>query len=175
MTSEAPENPPTGEAPPAPAAEGGAAPPATQAERQHAAFKLFDDDGINAVKVEVVGTVIRSLGINPSDQDIENLINEVNTSDDGTISFEDFKTIATDLEDKCGLSNEEVLLEAFKRFDRDQTGLISVAELRHCLTQRGGGEEKMTEEEVEEVLRDIDLDAEGNISYPVFAKFIMAP
>ena len=45
---------------------------------------------------------------------------------------------------------EEELVEAFKVFDRDGNGYISAAELRHVMTNLG---EKLTEEEVDEMIR----------------------
>lgn len=57
---------------------------------------------------------------------------------------------------------EEELIEAFKVFDRDGNGLISAAELRHVMTNLG---EKLTEEEVDEMIREADIDGDGHINY----------
>ena len=52
------------------------------------------------------------------------------------------------------------LQEAFKVFDRDNNGFISAAELRHVMTSIG---EKLTDDEVDEMIREADQDGDGRI------------
>merc|ERR1711982_88797 len=66
---------------------------------------------------------------------------------------------------------EEELIEAFKVFDRDGNGFISAAELRHVMTNLGG---KLTDEEVDEMIREADVDGDGQINYEEFVKMMMA-
>jgi EF-hand domain pair len=66
---------------------------------------------------------------------------------------------------------EEELIEAFKVFDRDGNGLISAAELRHVMTNLG---EKLTDEEVDEMIREADIDGDGHINYEEFVRMMMA-
>lgn len=66
---------------------------------------------------------------------------------------------------------EEELIEAFKVFDRDGNGFISAAELRHVMTNLG---EKLTDEEVDEMIREADVDGDGQINYEEFVKMMMA-
>ena len=55
-----------------------------------------------------------------------------------------------------------VKLEAdlWKVFDRDNNGFISAAELRHVMTSIG---EKLTDDEVDEMIREADQDGDGRI------------
>merc|ERR1712187_1057217 len=46
-------------------------------------------------------------------------------------------------------------------FDRDGNGFISAAELRHVMTNLG---EKLTDEEVDEMIREADVDGDGQVS-----------
>ena len=57
-----------------------------------------------------------------------------------------------------GTDSEEEILEAFKVFDKDGNGFISAAELRHVMTNLG---EKLTDEEVDEMIREADVDGDG--------------
>ena len=53
-------------------------------------------------------------------------------------------------------------LNKTKVFDRDGNGFISAAELRHVMTNLG---EKLTDEEVDEMIREADVDGDGQINY----------
>ena len=57
---------------------------------------------------------------------------------------------------------EEEIREAFRVFDRDGTGTISAAELRHVMTNIG---EKLSDQEVDEMIREIDVDRDGQVNY----------
>ena len=67
--------------------------------------------------------------------------------------------------------SEEEILEAFKVFDKDGNGFISAAELRHIMTNLG---EKLTDEEVDEMIREADIDGDGQINYEEFVKMMMS-
>ena len=54
------------------------------------------------------------------------------------------------------------LLPCFRVFDKDGNGLISASELRIVMDNLG---EKLTDDEVEEMIREADLDGDGMVSY----------
>ena len=68
-------------------------------------------------------------------------------------------------------SEEEIVEAAFKVFDKDGNGFISAAELRHVMTNLG---EKLTDEEVDEMIREADVDGDGQVNYDEFVKMMMA-
>lgn len=57
---------------------------------------------------------------------------------------------------------EEELKEAFRVFDRNGDGFISAPELRLVMTNLG---EKLTDEEVEDMIKEADLDGDGLVNY----------
>ena len=60
-----------------------------------------------------------------------------------------------------GDTNEEIQ-EAFRVFDRDGDGFISAAELKHVMNNLG---EKLTDEEVDQMIIDADRDGDGKIDF----------
>jgi hypothetical protein len=61
----------------------------------------------------------------------------------------------------------KVLLEAFKVFDKDGNAFISAAELKHAMSKLG---EKLTDEEVDDMIREADIDGDGQINFEEFVK-----
>ena len=57
------------------------------------AFHSFDKNRANTITTEDFGTVLRSLGQNPTEEELEDMIKKVDTDGTGTISFPRFRTM----------------------------------------------------------------------------------
>ena len=111
---------------------------------------------------------MKNLGQTPSEAELQDMINEVDIDGNGTIDFKEFLGLmARKMRDN---DSEEELIEAFKVFDRDGNGLISNVELQHVMTSLG---ENVTMDEVDEMIKEADLDGDGYINYEEFVKMIM--
>ncbi|CAH2046687.1 unnamed protein product, partial [Thlaspi arvense] len=90
------------------------------------AFCLFDKDGDGCITADELATVIRSLDQNPTEQEIQDMINEIDSDGNGTIEFSEFLNLmASKIQETDA---DEELKEAFKVFDKDQNGYISASE-----------------------------------------------
>jgi calmodulin len=112
---------------------------------------------------------MRSLGQRPTEAELQDMINEVDADGGGTINFPEFLTLmARKME---ATDTEEELKEAFKVFDKDGDGFVFSAELRFVMTNLG---EMLTDEEVDEMIREADIDGDSSINYKEFVKMMMS-
>jgi calmodulin len=100
-------------------------------------------DGDGTITTKELGTVMRSLGQNPTEAELSDMVNEVSLSltvihvsiicqvdadGNGKIDFAEFLTMMS--RKMRDVDSEEEIKEAFKVFDKDGNGFISAAELR---------------------------------------------
>jgi calmodulin len=97
---------------------------------------LFSNEfSLSITILKELGTVMRSLGQNPTEIELQDMINEVDEDGNGTLDFEEFLQMMA--KKVKGTDGEEELREAFRVFDKDANGFISAAELRHVMTNLG--------------------------------------
>nr|XP_022331536.1 neo-calmodulin-like [Crassostrea virginica] len=132
------------------------------------AFRIFDKDGDGTISTKELGTVLRSLGQNPTEAELQDMITEVDANGNGTIEYPEFLTMMSK-KMKDSDTNEAEMREAFRLFDKDENGFISADELRHIMTNLG---ERLTEEECFEMIKEADVDGDGQINYEEFIKMM---
>jgi len=57
------------------------------------AFSLFDKDGDGTITTTELGVVMKSLGQNPTDQELHDMLHEIDFNSDGSIDFSEFLTM----------------------------------------------------------------------------------
>ena len=132
-------------------------------------FKIFDIDGNGEITTKELGTIMRGLGQNPSEEELKQMIREVDLNGDGTLDFKEFLCLMVKKMDDNNLEDE--LSYAFKVFDKDKNGYINAHELRATMNDLG---EELTQEEIEEIIKEGDLDNDGQVDYDEFTKMIMS-
>ena len=131
------------------------------------AMSLFDRNDDGKIVIEELGTVMSSLGQNPTDAELKDMINEVDADGNGFIDFPEFLVMmARKMKDT---DSEEEIKEAFRTFDKDGNGFISKAELTNVMANQG---ESLTEEEVTEMIGEADIDGDGVVNYEEFVKMM---
>ena len=132
-------------------------------------FDLFDKDKDGAITIKELGDVLRALGANPTQAELDEMIEEVDNNISQRIEFKQFlELFAKKMKDP---DTEEDLIEAFRIFDFNNEGIISSSELKHVMVTLG---ELMSEEEADELVREADLDGDGLINYLRFIKIMLA-
>jgi len=131
-------------------------------------FCYFDSKGDEKINVAQVGDVLRALGQNPTEAEIQKCC-EHWTDPDSRISFEEFVPIYQTVNKNRSSHSLDEFVEGLSHFDKDGNGTINVAELRHLLTTLG---ERLTDEEVDQLLSGHE-DSHGNVNISDFVRSIM--
>ena len=132
------------------------------------AFNLFDRDKDGFITTRELGEIMKNLGQTPTEAELQDMINEVDIDGNGIIDFKEFLGIMVrKLRDS---DTEEELIEAFKIFDKDGNGLISSDELLHVMITLG---ENTNMEEIEDLIKEVDLDGDRFINYEEFVRLIL--
>merc|ERR1712188_190758 len=79
-------------------------------------FNLFDKKRTGAIPIGDMGTVLRSLGQNPTEAELAALMEEVDKDKSGTIEFEEF----IDLMARTNKTHEQMEEEFFRMFGAGQ-------------------------------------------------------
>ena len=131
-------------------------------------FALFDKDGDGTITAPELGTVMGQLGPAPTDSELQDMVNEVDLDGNGMIDFSEFLGLVSKMI-KEGQSDEE-MKQAFDIFDKDGNGLISAVELRNVMSNLG---EHLSDEELEEMMREADTDMDGHLNFEEFKCLMM--
>jgi len=104
--------------------------------------------------------VMKSLGQNPTDAELVEMINSVDDNGDNEIDFEEFLVL---MKSRIGERDpDKELRDAFKVFDTDGSGSISRDELKRLMTQLG---QNLSEAELDAMMDEVDTDGDGEISF----------
>merc|ERR1712236_65688 len=132
------------------------------------AFDEFDTDKSGTISPDELLGVLRAMGQNPTEDELLNLVLEVDVDGNGTIEFEEFLSM---MKMKASEVDEEAeLREAFKIFDRDNDGFISMKELKKVASMLGT---MLTKEELDEFMSEADSDGNGKLDYDEFVKMLL--
>ena len=131
------------------------------------AFALFDKDGDGKIDSKELGTVMRTLGLKPTQDELQGLIEEFDLDGDQMIDYDEFVKVMT--QQSSEMDTEEEIIKAFSIFDKDNTGFISAAELRHILSNL---DEKIDEQEINQIINLSDTDGDGQINYSEFVTIL---
>ncbi|CAK8677928.1 unnamed protein product [Clavelina lepadiformis] len=134
------------------------------------AYKAHAKDDESPVLNKDMGTVVRSLGFYPTEAEIAEMIEEGDAEGMGWIDIADFLNLMAKIVKKPA-ETEDDIRAAFRVFDKASNGFLSAAELRQILTTTG---EALTDEEVDEMIRNADVDGDGQVNYEEFVTRMMS-
>ncbi|KAI0986098.1 hypothetical protein GJ496_003519 [Pomphorhynchus laevis] len=116
-------------------------------------FDYFDRNKDGFLELKDLGVALRSYGLCPSQSELKQLENELGSK----INADAFRNAVRRFESK-GKNSQEEIREALRIFDRESSGKVDMFEIKHAMTTMG---EPLRDEEVDELIREIDIDADG--------------
>ena len=129
---------------------------------------LFDKNTDGYVYTAELGTLVRAINLNPTESELQDLMKKIDPSNSGQFNLQQLENLVRSRgKDPDSLQD---VIDALKVFDSDHDGKISVDEFIYAMVNMG---ERMTEEEVREIINDSDLDEGKAIKVEEFAKMIM--
>lgn len=133
-------------------------------------FRSFDRNNDGTLTQLELNSLLRSLGLKPSAEQLEGFIQRADTNNNGLIEFSEFVAlVAPELLPAKSPYTEEQLRQLFRMFDRDGNGFITAAELAHSMAKLGHA---LTAEELTGMIKEADMDGDGMISFQEFAQAI---
>jgi Ca2+-binding EF-hand superfamily protein len=129
-------------------------------------FDNFDKDNDGIITIKELTSIMRALGLNPSDIDIQEIVKRYDKSESGKIEFGDYFDLIQQRYKEP--ESEEELIHALKLSNKEGGG-IPVIEIEHILSNIG---EKLSREEINEIIKNIEVD--GMVNYDDFVKYMLA-
>eukprot|EP01029_Cantina_marsupialis_P028283 TRINITY_DN775963_c0_g1_i1.p1 TRINITY_DN775963_c0_g1~~TRINITY_DN775963_c0_g1_i1.p1 ORF type:complete len:161 (+),score=54.48 TRINITY_DN775963_c0_g1_i1:87-569(+) len=127
------------------------------------AFNLFDTDGSGSIDPKELKAAMQSLGFEAKNATIYQMIGDIDKDGSGNIDFDEFLDMMTaKMSDK---DSKEDVRKVFNLFDDDQTGKVSLRNLKRVAKELG---ETMTDGELMEMIERADTDNDGEISFDEF-------
>mmetsp|Transcript_97970 Transcript_97970/g.277098 ORF Transcript_97970/g.277098 Transcript_97970/m.277098 type:complete len:151 (-) Transcript_97970:118-570(-) len=140
-----------------------------QVEEYKKRFAEIDVDGSGAITADELGGLLGKCGQAPTSEQLTLMVAEADTNGDGSIDLNEFLLLMA--EQSRVRDSETELKEAFKVFDQDNDGGISVADLLAALQALG---ENVTEEEIAEVIKGATDGKEAKLNYQQFERMLLS-
>ncbi|XP_052057983.1 neo-calmodulin-like [Mytilus californianus] len=130
----------------------------------HKTYSMFDYDENGTISTNQLGTVMRALGLNPSNGEVQDIINEIDAEGNGVIEFPEFLTVMSRKINE--IDNEDEIRDAINIIFKDRE-YVSAVEIWYLMRKFG---DKLSDEEVQDFINQTRTDGDGKIRYEDFLK-----
>ena len=131
------------------------------------AFATFDSDGGGSIDHAELKALMASVGQMPSDEEVREMIKVADADGSGTVDFPEFVTLMAHKMIKD--DDHDRVASAFTIFDEDGSGYVDASELQRIMINVG---EPVTVGDCHALLREVDHDADGKVSYDEFCRVL---
>ena len=128
-------------------------------------FHIFDSTNNQWIEVQQLGTLLRWLNFNPTEQEMSDYVLKYDSASRNQITLENVLDIVNQKVLEPDTIDEFV--EAAKVFDPDQDGKIEVSELRWAMSTLG---DKLDDGAVDDLISELDKDKTGFVDILEWAR-----
>jgi len=111
------------------------------------AFSVFDVDGDGAITSKELADVMRSFGLNPSEDELMDMINKFDIDGDGMVSFPEFLQMMAPNEDDY----QKDIYDVMRLFDPNNNGFIDLREIEYILMRFGSTEQAPSDADIADI------------------------
>lgn len=133
------------------------------------AFAHFDKKGNGNVESALLGDLMRALGTNPTQEEVNKIVRDFDPRGQREITFEEFVPLMNIQKKKIAENDYASFCEGLKVFDRENNGMVSVAEIRSILCGMG---ERLSNAEADVLFEGMG-DNNGMTNYEEFVRTVM--
>ena len=134
-----------------------------QIERYNKAFSYVDKKKTGAVPVSQISNLLSAAKEDDfEEEDINDALDVLGKSNEDTLTAEEFVQFMAEL------YNPNNIVEAFRLFDTDNNGYISVDEFKYILKMV---DSPLVDKDVKEIFAHFDVSKDGKIDYKEFVTF----
>jgi calmodulin len=127
-------------------------------------FNNFDKDQDGLISYQELKELMKQTTKSFIEADLQDLLNETDINEKGQINCKTYIDIITKLNRKN--DTEDEIIEVFKIFDRDNSGLISTKKIMDIFLKI---DENIKEEEVLQMIKECDIDQDGYLNFEEFS------
>lgn len=135
-----------------------------QIEEYRDVFYMFDRDNNGYITTKELNTIMKTLGFNPTEEDLQQMIFTVDYDGDGRLNLEEYIQLME--QQKKPEDTEDDIVQAFRVFDSDNKGYIESAELRELLENMDW---KVSANELKDLITNANLHQDRRIGMEEFA------
>ena len=155
-------------------------------------FQMFDKNGDGQITKKELGESLRNLGIYIPDDELDAIMGKIDANGDGCVDVEEFGELYRAIMDgddgraggegagagegeggAAGEEADEDMREAFRVFDANGDGYITVDELGAVLSSLGLKQGR-TAEECRRMIGRVDRDGDGRVDFHEFRQMMLA-
>ncbi|CAN0903485.1 Calcium-dependent protein kinase 30 [Linum grandiflorum] len=131
-------------------------------------FTLMDTDSDGKVSYEELRAGLRKVGSQLAEPEIKMLMEVADVDGNGILDYGEFVAVTIHLQK---MENDDHCRRAFVYFDKDGSSYIELDELREALADENG---ETDDDVLNEIMREVDTDKDGRISYDEFVTMMKA-
>ncbi|CAD5224224.1 unnamed protein product [Bursaphelenchus okinawaensis] len=133
-------------------------------------IRIFDQGGKNFVDVNEVGTVLRYLRVNATQNQLKNILSQLPRQNDNRVSTEDLKPqLISAMKDETMKPPSEARLQAAFRTIEERFDPLTKDKLEKCLMSRG---EPLSQNEMTDMLNHLTVKKSGMVDWTAYIRDI---